>query len=99
MKVKYIELAYGPARLLLIAICLVLVLILPTVQALHYHALSGGSDRCSTCQAINSTTQALPRVVLWAVLAAMTFVAWTTELIPIHHIDPFYLFSRPPPLP
>lgn len=99
MRAKYLKLAHEPASLLLIAICFVLILVPPLVQALHFHPGSSNANHCSVCQAINSSVLTLPLVVVWTALTAIALVPLIVESAPKQHVDQFSLLSRPPPLP
>jgi LSD1 subclass zinc finger protein len=98
MRAKYLKLTNEPASLLLIAICFVLILVPPLVQALHFHLGSSNTNHCSICQAINSSVLTLPLVVVWTALTAIALVPLLVESAPKQHVDQFSLLSRPPPL-
>src|SRR5437660_2890043 len=98
MRATYLKLTHEPASLLLIAICFVLILVPPLVQALHFHPGSSSANHCSICQAINSSVHTLPLVAVWTALTAIAVVPLIVESTPKQHVDQFSLLSRPPPL-
>jgi hypothetical protein len=95
---KHTTFAHGPARLLLVAICLLLVLIPPLVQALHSHVGAKDADHCATCQTINSAVYSIILVLLWAIIAPVSLAALTLEGDAAkQETTPLPFFSRPPP--
>lgn len=98
MKSKQANFAHS--RKWLVAVCLLLILMLAVLQALHVHSgnVVNEAKHCPICQVVNSTVVVLLVLLLWFGLSATVRVNPLATPDPKSALQAFPLFSRPPPL-
>lgn len=84
----------------LVLLCLVLVAVVGTAQALHFHAddLAATDKHCPLCQTLHSTTPLVHTLQLNFSFQAVAYFLCRTSSHKQSVYSPFALFSRPPPL-
>lgn len=83
---------FGAAAL----VCLVLVLLLATVQVTHLHPSAGSADRCPLCILLHSAAPVTTAAAAAFLVSLGTHVP-TRETSVAVHLQIFHLFTRPPP--
>jgi hypothetical protein len=80
-------------------LCLLLVGLVATAQAVHYHPneLANEAKHCSICQVAHASAQVGPVAQLAVNLTITAFVVHSPDVDPKPVPDTFSLFCRPPP--
>src|SRR5258708_40305586 len=90
----------SPTRSWLISVCLLLIVMTATAQALHLHPADLVQDvkHCPICQVAHTVVQVALVGGLCFSLNATAYLSSPADADPKSALESFALFSRPPPL-